>query len=199
LGQVRNPTEAEASMLLPVLDDPRHRGRALLAVAGSAGWFERLRPRLSDLMRGDDATAWAVTPVLRKAMAFDRDRTLADVEEHWLDPPRPSHVYAVLHQLDVWDERAVAAAKTIAASLPPLMVNSLVKDVSRCAPEAAPRILLAKLQAELDLARRMREPDPEPAATSTGNGDHGAQLCHHVRRDASRFGHFRRVLDGGHS
>lgn len=164
LAHQGEPSDQEAHWLLPVLDDATRRRRALFMMAGSPGWFGRLKSRLPRLMCADDQTAWEVTEVLRRAMEFAADDVLDLLERHWLRPLRAAHVFFVIRDNKTWNDRALAIAEAIARAQDDTtdFVASLMSTVSQAAPEAAPKLVAARLMADLGRARAARSGSPSP-------------------------------------
>lgn len=187
LGQQRDPCDREAAWLLPVVDGAGRPGRrALLAAAGSPGWFDRLRPRLPALMAsGDAATVWAVVEVLRRAAGFARDEVLELLEAVWLEPLRAAEVFRVIEDLGAWDDRAMVLAEAVSRStdVHTVVLRKLTQSISRAAPDLAPRLVAARLAAGLDRARVRRGHGPEADGEDTAEIGEGYETS------------LRRVLD----
>lgn len=176
LGQTADPDDQEARWLLPMLDRPAMRPRALRAMAGGPGWLERVRSRLPELMAVPPDEAWTVLPLLRKAVASKREATLALVERLWVpDPAYHAHALQVLEEVQVWDGRAVALANRLAAGsgIATVFVNHLASRVGQTRPNLAVSIVVGRLWAELgrlkseetsgvDVGAGLLEPDFDP-------------------------------------
>lgn len=150
LGQADRPTGEEAGRLLPLLDDPAGRARALQAVAGNAGWFARLQGRLPALM-AESGHAGSVVHLLSRAAAFDREAVLSLVEEHWLhDERRHADVFFVMRAFEAWDDRSVAIANALAdgKTVGDRAIRLIAEKISESMPDAAPAVIVRRLRAE---------------------------------------------------
>ena len=76
--------EGGSWLVAAILEDPEWAGTALIAMAGSRGWFEKMRPRLPALMIGPPSQAGLLVPLLYRATAIARAAVLTLVEEHWM-------------------------------------------------------------------------------------------------------------------
>ena len=157
LGQLPDPDEVEAAWLLPKLDDAEFQRRILLAMAGSPGWFRRIRARLPGLMTLGRTQASNLTPLLGRAMAFAPDDVLALVEKHWMTRDEYSSlVYWLLYDLTSWDRKnldlAVRFAAQVAQGSSGENANTfrIAKRIAEHRPQMAPAVLFSYLQARAD-------------------------------------------------
>ncbi len=154
LGQLPDPDEVEAGWLLPKLDNPEFQRRILLAMAGSPGWFRRIRTRLPGFMTMGRTQASNLTPLLGKAMAYARDDVLALVEKHWLTREEYcSLVFWLLYDFTSWDRKNLELAVQFAAHVAQDSSGDnenafqISKRISEHEPQMAPVVLFSYLQA----------------------------------------------------
>ncbi len=157
LGQLPDPDEVEAAWLLPKLDDAEFKRKILLAMAGSPGWFNRMKARLPGLMSAGREQASNLTPLLGRAMAFARDDVLALVEKHWLTRDECcSLVYWMLYDLTSWDRKSVDLAGRFAAKVADGSSGDshqalhIAKQIAKQKPDMAPVVLFRYLQERTD-------------------------------------------------
>ncbi|GAB6042327.1 hypothetical protein [Endothiovibrio diazotrophicus] len=158
LGQLPDPDDVEAAWLLPLLDEPATRDRALAAMAGSRGWFERLAPaHMPVLMRLPEGEAYRATYVLGEALSVSRETVLELLERHWLpDATRDGQVLQVLWNLESWNERAVRIVETLFGrngGVYQHYVEKVLEGVSEAFPEAGVRLAEVLLRRRLDGAK----------------------------------------------
>ncbi|UQA61779.1 NACHT domain-containing protein [Polyangium aurulentum] len=197
LGQQEKPTDDEAQILLPLLQQDDYLRRvALGALAGSCGWFERIvNSHLPVLMSGPDPGA--VWGPLAGASSFARERVLDLLERYWVHvAERRPLALGVLRSLEVWDERAVKLVIALiegdeAGTLPRIQISLIVANVAKQAPDLACRIV--RLILEQDLRRC-----PIPAEGQQQGWfhhpyqnllerDHGLDLIELASQDAKAF------------
>ena len=156
LGQLPNPDDVEAGWLLPKLDDTVLGRRILVAMAGSPGWFERLKIRLPHLMSAGREQASNLTPLLGRALTFARDDVLSLVEKHWVgrEEYRASLYWGVLHELKSWDRRTVEmAAQFVDEAAGGISDDNnqglyVAKRIAEHEPAMAPVVLFSYLRAQ---------------------------------------------------
>ena len=182
LGQLLDPDEVEAAWLLPKLDDTEFSRRILLAMAGSPGWFERVKTRLPHLMSAGRELASNLTPLFGKALAFARDDILSLVEKHCLgrEEYRSLVYWGVLHDLTSWDRRSVdIAAQFVAQAADGLSGEDnqglrIAKLIAKYEPDMAPIVLFRYLQAQTDrksaIGTSGGRPTDRDGAALFGNG-----------------------------
>lgn len=160
LGQLDDPRDEEAAILLPVLKQEGYLRRvALGAMVGSQGWFRRIADRyLPDLMTGPHAAE--VWGTLAKGWSFDRQRVLSLLERHWVhEPTRLNLALVTFRDLKVWDERAVGSvlailAKAGRASGPfRSSVSMVMNSISAHEPMLALRVVRVILDQDLQQCR----------------------------------------------
>jgi len=164
LGQLDEPRDEEAAILLPTLKGEEFLRRvALGAVAGSRGWFRRLADRhLPRLMSGlHAAEVWGT---LARAWPFARERVLDLLERYWVrDPARGPLVLATLRELRVWDERAVEVVLEVITHQPTaseqtkLGIGLIVGNIAAENPVMALQVVRAVLDQQLQICHATPE------------------------------------------
>ena len=171
LGSQFDPTDREALLMEQALRKPNHhRWQACRAMSGSPGWFARFRQTfIAEAMHGSDQSAEAVTGVLVRAWAFAPDEVVALLRDNWLPESRHDlRTWWVLQNAPHWSETALAAACAIAgrSELDPHLLDHVVATVGVDQPEAALRLVHARLVRQLavataEAARRNALPKPD--------------------------------------
>lgn len=173
LGQLQEPDDNEAALLLPQLKNESYvRQVALVAIAGSPGWFRRIADRhLPGLMAGPHAGE--VWWTLAKALQFERARVLELLKRHWIhEPSRSQLALSVLRNLKVWDEGAVKAVIAISNTEEPrrdsarIGMSVTVNEIAKHEPALALRVVRALLDQALAKCR------PEKGDVQPGAWDH---------------------------
>lgn len=162
LGAHADPTDEEAGLLLPLMDDDTLRPRVLRAVAGSQGWFGRLRGDLPREMARAPEEAYPTPLLLSQALSFDEDAVLRLVESHWANRPGYEvHVWQVLDGPPAWTSRIInlLAGACIQGRLQ--HGRYLTRRISSKAADLAPEFLARLLWAELHEVEAV-EPEPVP-------------------------------------
>jgi hypothetical protein len=183
LGQVADPEMIEIGWLSPLLTDPTLKGKAFRAIEGNPGWFSKILSRLPTLMLGDSQTAFLVTGLLRRALAFDRNTSLTLIEQHWLpDPKNDSLILQSLWDLKQWDERTVRLAESIVrrSTQRDLYIRHIISAASASCPELAPRIAAAELWTALKAAEAEPVQVIEPLAEDTSDEN---KFLHYSEQD----------------
>ena len=151
LGQVTEPDDEEAGWLLPTLDDPALRPKALHAVVGSEGWFARIRSRLPSLMTKPVSQARETVGLLSRAVLFEPDAVFGLVRSHWVTEER-YHELALftLRESPLWDSSRVEIVARIAdhASIDSFSILHIAKQIAQSMPALAPEVIVRYLQAK---------------------------------------------------
>jgi hypothetical protein len=168
MGQQQEPDDTEASLLLPLLEDCSWQRTVFAAVAGSRGWFERLRHGYLQLpMRGADPGS--VLALLHEAVRFDSETTLALLKEHWTSSSRfAPYTLAVLGDFDSWSESAFTLAdEAIALTQDRERIDGIIWHLAQTQPVYAIRIVANSLDRELTRVLQETVPSavPDPDAT----------------------------------
>jgi nucleoside phosphorylase len=154
LGQQREPTDVEETLILSAFNRNDERALALRAIAGSPGWFERLqRSAISQAMTSDGPARDWVTPVLVSAIEFSTEEVTALVQEHWLPNQADDYrAWSVLQQAPAWTDRMLEMGVTI---LGRSQVASIYLDhVAGSLGVEQPRTALFLVRAALDRSLR---------------------------------------------
>ena len=162
LGQLPDPDAIEAGLLLPTLSDSVLRPRVLNAMAGSAGWFELMKPRLGTCMAASPNQAREVTFLLDRALTFARADVLDLLRENWLG--KDDHcalAMNVLASLETWDSESGKLAAQLAAQagrigMDAFLVCQIVSKAVDDVPTYAAQVLFRYIA-----ARSIREAGPQ--------------------------------------
>lgn len=152
VGQQVQPSNEEARLLLPALAG-EEAVRTLRSMSGSAGWFDRLQPRMPGLMASPDPLGWACAAFLRSVIRSRGEAVLALVAAHWMADPNQRRTYLVLDGMTEWTEATADVAERIAGSLDNWSIIHLAKAAGDRVPHRVPGLLLRKLDAILAAAR----------------------------------------------
>ena len=148
LGQLNDPDEQESGWLIPMLSHSEWNARILAAMAGSRGWFAKIRQRIPSLMIDRLDQAKSLLPVLCGAVRFAQDEVIALVERNWVNRRacRPL-AWQVLANLRSWDHRAVQVMVKI-VSLGPVnpSIEFVMQRISRLQPALASELLFQYLR-----------------------------------------------------
>ena len=189
LGSQSEPTDREAILMEQALrKSNHHRWQACRSMSGSPGWFARFRQTfIADAMRESDASAEAVTGVLVRAWAFAPDEVVALLRDNWLPDSRHDfRTWWVLQNAPHWSDTALAAACAIAgrSELDPHLVDHVVATVGVGQPEAALRLVHARLTRELATAGA--ESDRRAALPKPAFADIPEEVAWHIENDPRR-------------
>ena len=147
LGQLSDPDERETGWLLSRLDDSEWTARILQAIAGSRGWYEKMKPRIPSLMDEALEKARMLVSMLYRATKFARDDVVALVEKYWIN--RSGHralAWHVLSNLAIWDQRTVQIMGEIACHQPvDSSVQMVLRRISTSRPDLASELLFRYL------------------------------------------------------
>ncbi len=158
VGKQAHPTDGEARLLLSVVTDPKEGARALRATIGSTGWFDRLLPGITDLMRAPDPLGWTCGAVLRSVVNVRRDIVLPLVAKHWTVSELRGRASLVLDGLTVWTDAAVDIAEEIVPTIESWSFLNLAKSIDGSLPRRLPGFLLRRLDVVLAEARAEGSP-----------------------------------------
>jgi hypothetical protein len=171
MGQVSQPASGEVARIVRCLENAEHVPRILQAARGNPDWFHEIRRTcLPLLMAKPEQEAWPVTGLLGSAWSFARDDVLAALKSQWLpDKDRDGLTWAVLQELEGWDEDTVEVACTVArrSDVLSVWVMHLAKAVSGSRPELAPLVIVARLQREFAKAEAQCPVPMEPQPPGT--------------------------------
>lgn len=156
LGQQRDPSDVEEALLVSAFDKPDEQALVLRAIAGSPGWFERLKRGIITLAMTSDSPArdW-VSPVLNAAVEFAPEGVADLISEHWLPTGGDDYrAWLVLQNATAWSERMIEAGIAILtrAQIAPLYLDQLAGSLGLEQPRAALRLIRAALDRGLHAA-----------------------------------------------
>lgn len=162
LSSLSSPNDEEIRVLLPIFSDDLLTEKALIAMAGSPGWFDVLKKTvLSKFMSKDLETARMAVAVLVSAMSFDQSGVLGLVHTHWLsDPKYDAHTLHIFQFLKDWNEKTVDMVCKVARRTASWAVAYLAEIAAQLAPDFAPKIVRA------DLDRRLIEAEQKDSEKS---------------------------------
>lgn len=173
LGQQVDPSDLEETLVLPLINDETTRATALRAVAGSRGWFGRLRSRVLPLLMTDPNVAPSIVlPVLVGARAFASEQVFELLEAHWAkDASKDMFAWHVLEQGAEWSQAATRLAERILrrTAISGLFVDQLASRIVESDPVQAFLLVRARLDRELDQvvqseSKRVSPPFPDNGA-----------------------------------
>jgi hypothetical protein len=171
LGQQADPDDVEAAVLLPMLDSLTEGPRVLSAIAGSPGWFRRLRHHssLRQWMGKAPEEAAHCVPFLTAAASFDHEAVLNLLAEYWCDDAAYDPlILKVLLDLNAWTSRTVDIAARLVHRSAWWGTALLVYQMAESAPDLASRVLRADLNRRVEEALQ-EQPTPEPTLPSEAN------------------------------
>ncbi|MFS0738685.1 hypothetical protein ABC347_16680 [Sphingomonas sp. 1P06PA] len=156
LGQQREPTDAEEALLLSAFQRDDEQALALRAIAGSPGWFERLRSSaIAKAMTSEGPARDWVSQVLTAAVEFATDDVAALISEHWL--PRHEDDYrawSILQQAPTWTEPMLEMGVMILnrSQVAPMYLDHLAGTLGVDQPRTALLLIRAALDRSLSIA-----------------------------------------------
>lgn len=154
LGQQREPTDLEEALIVSAFQRGDERALVLRAIAGSPGWFERLRnSAIAQAMASEGPARDWVSQVLSAAVEFATNGVAALISEHWL--PRQEDDYrawSVLQQAPTWTETMLEMGVTILnrSQVAPMYLDHLAGTLG----VDQPRMALLLIRAALDRSLR---------------------------------------------
>lgn len=155
------PTDLEFRLLLPMVTATEEAPRALRAMSGSAGWFDRLQLRLPTMMRGPDALGFPCAAFLRSVIAERPAAVVTLVSGQWAASDQAQRAAWVMEGLTSWTDEAVDFVEQIAAAAESYSLMSLAKAIGQSHPQRIPGIVLRRL--EVVLAHSEQLPNPAQA------------------------------------
>ena len=157
LGQHNDPSEKEASLLLPFLNESDFRKRILRAISKSSGWFDMLvSSYLPGIMESDSQIASEALPVLLNAWSFSPDKVRELIEEYWIEDKNKDSLswYCYEHAID-WDSRDIKNIQKIIYrnDFGRGQANFLARKVSTKEPNLAPLIIAEALKKSISVIK----------------------------------------------
>ena len=190
MGRQPDPSDNEAHRLLPLVATPTTAARTLRAMLGSKGWFQRLLPRMPDLMTGPDDVVWASATLLRSLVNEEPATILGLVQRHWISADRHRHAEHVLDEVTDWTGAALELAAAIMPFMDTFAVIHLVGRMKQVPGEDVAGLVLARLDAVL--AEAQAQPSFKVAMERFLHGATGLHGLPEIMRRAP--GAFARVL-----
>lgn len=148
LGQLTDPDEQESGWLISMLSDLKWKARILVAMAGSRGWFEKMRQRIPPLMIAGLDEAKLLLPLIIGAIRFAQDEVIDLVARYWVGRREYRRLaWQVFANLRSWDQRAVRVMVTIVSRGPVNpSVEFVMQRISRLQPALAAELLFQYLR-----------------------------------------------------
>lgn len=115
LGQQREPTDGEASLMLSAFANNDDHSFAFRGITGSPGWFKRLKHSVvTSAMTGGGMRRDDVTRVLSAAMQFSPDEVVNLIKQHWLALSENDYrSWSVLQDAPTWNDAMLEVGITI--------------------------------------------------------------------------------------
>lgn len=152
LGGQQAPMPEERGWLLPCLDAPSLKAKAMQSMMGSQGWFDILEPELLPRMMAEgEANAGPCRVLLFAALSFAQARVVAQIRRMWL--PRQemdNETLWTLRDAPAWDEATISVLETIVGRRD--VAAWLVEDIVEKITQADPTRAAAFLKTHLDFA-----------------------------------------------
>ena len=156
LGSQRDPDDRETLLMSQALKDPDERVRAFRALAGSAGWFERVgQSFVRDAMIESESSANLMIAVLSEAVDFAPREVEKLIREFWLGDPANAHrIWAVLNASSHWTADTLKIAEAVIADdgIDAMRTDWLVAHLGAQEPVLALRLARAGLDRALKTA-----------------------------------------------
>lgn len=192
LGQVRQPLEFEKACMAGLLNSPELRTFGLKAMVGNSGWFLHFASTAIPVaMSGTDAEASQALRILASNWATDSERVIRLIKDHWLSyPQKDRYSWMAVHECPRWTLEVEEIAATILKRYPISIweVENTAMTVAVQQPDAAMRLILAKLNFLFVAAKDKPEPPPFPVS-----GTEGEKTSWYVEHDPSN--EFERLLE----
>ncbi|SDA97848.1 HNH endonuclease [Mesorhizobium qingshengii] len=171
LGQQATPDAVEVSLFDEALASDR-RPAALMAMAGSPGWFERYRHTEIPRAMNNDREAVLALGVLDLAWAFAPDEVERLIVENWSAlPDRDGFIWAALGHARVWTPGMVEITRALLrrTTIHARSLEYTISTIGTSQPDVAIQLLLANLDKELQAAKQ--ESAARLASAPKENGD----------------------------
>jgi len=168
LGSQKSPDDVEAYFMLPLLKSDTEGPKVLGAVAGSPGWFNRLRgyEGLESWMSKPIEHASHCVPFLAAAAGFAGMDVFYLIKEYWFnDATYDPLALNVLLAFKDWDLHTILVAEKLVNRSELWTAGMLVERIAEINPELAPRVLRARLDGKL--AKAIEEFESQRAEMKT--------------------------------
>jgi nucleoside phosphorylase len=187
LGQQTEPSDTEELLLAPVIRDrlSPFRAAALRAIAGSPGWFRRLKAAIADLMREAEPSPSVLAP-LRAAWRFAGADVTELIRTHWFrDPTKDPLTWLILEECPRWDASVLEMATTVLrrSEIDSFRVNHVASTIGVEQPSEALALVRAALDRDLD---KVEAAPREPAPPFPETGSTSEQVAWSLQYDARR-------------
>lgn len=170
IASLDDPDETEQNLVFSMLKDKispdSRKARFLASMAGSSGWFEKIRSTyLPLILSASQEKAWPSLNVMISAWPFAHDHVFELMQTHLLPYPEKDMLsISILEKIDKWDEKAVKSLCHIARRTDHYSIEYLVEDISQNYPELALKVVKAVLERRIEGAIKEDEkiePPPE--------------------------------------
>lgn len=167
LGQAKQPLDFEKACMIEVLNSLELRMFGLKAIGNSSGWFAPFASTaIRDAMLGSDFEAGQASHILALNWKTDNNKVMRLIREHWLPhPERDNYSWLTIHECPLWNGEVEEIAATILKRSPISVwrVEHTAMALAVEQPEAALRLVRAKLDCLLTEAKSKPEPPQFPA------------------------------------
>ena len=163
LGGQQAPMPEERGWLLPCLDDPLLKTKAMQSMMGSQGWFDILEPELLPRMMAEgEANAGPCRVLLYAALSFAQARVVALLRRRWL--PRQemdNETLWTLRDAPAWDEATISVLETIMGRMDVAawLVEDIVGKIAKVDPTRAATFLKTSLDFAFAEMERAEKPE----------------------------------------
>lgn len=184
LGRLTTPDDAEEMWWVRWLEDDDYRLRAILAITGSRGWFERLKDsQISSLMCDSTGVEWQLLRLLSAAINHSPKSTLSLLKKYWIeDPERDELTFRIFLDFEHWDEETVEIICAIVArtSINELYVSRIASTISVHKPKLAPRVFKTQFEHRLSLLKTQDDPSAKKLPSDATLSDHMVERIVHA-------------------
>jgi nucleoside phosphorylase len=173
VGSQAEPNTTEASLLIPLLNSETEGIKVLAVMAGSPGWFRRLRDRHEFTQWLEKPVEQAVycCPLLTIAVSFATEDVWKLLEEYWLH----EQAYDVLslratHNIEQLTHEQVDQIRQIIqrSNIDWWTVSEIAERISKTLPGDAAKVIRAHLDRQLGIAiTASQSPPPELSPDAT--------------------------------
>ena len=173
LGQQVRPSDAEELILAPIFKRTSPlRMAALRAIAGSPGWFERLKSSvIPEAMRDENPSGANLAPLMA-AWHFAHDDVLSLVRNKWYsDPNKDTVTWLLLEECPSWDDSILQMATTILrrTHIDAFRVGYLASKVAVTLPTAGFALVRAALDRSFEQVVAKHPHTPLPPFPEAGS------------------------------
>lgn len=192
LGQVNQPLEFEKTCMAEALKSTELRMFGLKAIGSCSGWFVFFASTaIREAMSSTDSEVGQACRILSLNWRTDSGRVIQLVKERWLpNPEKDNYSWIVIHDCPLWSHEIEEIGSVILKRSPIGIweVEHTAMTLAVEQPDAALRLVRAKLDFLLAEAKNRPEPPPFPA-----DGTEGEKASWHVQHERVRK--FQGLLD----